>query len=266
MTDQQRIDFEAQGYLILDLKHDDLTQLQAAFEHSKDFLDDLPNQDHTFIHLAEHADIFPIVHHILSDQIQLRSLTGITLPPDTLGRGWHREVAGLLGVQHALSTLCVQVFIHLDDGPKDGASLMAVPGSHRFKSDLPFPDITYIQDMPHAVALPSKSGTIAILHGNLWQAHTRNQSDTSQRLLNLTYIQCWMRHALPTLSPQAIEIIEQSPNLCQLFSVRDLSQASGYWHGQLKGYPSSSGLPNRQFAEFTVVGKGNEPNKRRKSQ
>jgi len=263
MTDQQRIDFEARGYLTIDIKEDNLAQLQAAFDQSSESLNDLPNQNDIFIHLAEHPDIFLIVHTILSDQIQLRSLTGFTIPPDSPGRGWHREVAGLLGVQHALSTLCVQVFIHLGDGPTDGACLMTVPGSHRFKPDLPFPDITYIQDMPHAVTLPSRAGTIAILHGNLWQARTRNQSATSQRFLNLTYVHCWMRHALPNLSPKAIETIRTSPNLSQLFAVRDLSSAPGYWSGQLEGYPSATGIPDRRFAKFTVVGKGDSSNKER---
>jgi ectoine hydroxylase-related dioxygenase (phytanoyl-CoA dioxygenase family) len=261
MTDQQRIDFEARGYLVININNDALAQLQTAFDQSRDHLDDLPNQDDAFISLAEHPNIFPIAHTIISDEIQLRSLTGFIRPPDSAGRGWHQEVAGLLGVHHALSTLCIQVFIHLDDAPKNGACLMAVPGSHRFKSYLPMPDITHIQDMPHAVKLPAQAGTVTILHGNLYQAHTRNQSNTSQRFLNLTYVQCWMRHALPKLSPHTVERIRESVNLCQLFAVRDLSSAPGYWSGQLENYPEATGLPNRQFSPLKVVGKGTEPNR-----
>jgi ectoine hydroxylase-related dioxygenase (phytanoyl-CoA dioxygenase family) len=143
---------------------------------------------------------------------------------------------------------------------------MVVPGSHRFKSDLPFPDlpfpdITYIQDMPHAVALPTQAGTVAILHGNLYQARTRNLSDVSQRFLDLTYVHCWMRHALPKLSQHAIDYIGASPNLSQLFALRDVTHASRYWSGQLEGYSPSNGLPDRQFSPLTVVGRGHEPNK-----
>jgi len=263
MTEQQRIDFEAQGYLCLNINSDNLASLLTAYDQSQNHLDDLPNQDDIFIHLAEHPDIFPSLHRILSDQIQLRSMTGFTLSPNSPSRGWHKEVAGLLGVQHDLSTVCVQVFIHLDDGPEDGAHLMAVPGSHRFKSDLPFPDITYIEEMPHAIKLPSTAGTVAILHGNLWQARTRNQSNAHQRFLNLTYTQCWMRPALPELSLQTLETISASPNLSQLFALRDVSNASGYWHGNFEGYSESSGLPERKFAELTVVGKGHISNTRR---
>lgn len=261
MTDQQRIDFEAQGYLTLSLEDEELNALKAAFDQAGESLDDLPNQDDAFIFLAEHADIFPIVHTILSDEVQLRCIRGFVQSPDSSGRGWHREVAGLLGVDHALSTLSVQVIIQLDEAPDDGSCLMVVPGSHRFKSDLAFPDITYITDMPHAIALPKAAGTISILHGNLWQARTRNQSAVTQRFLDVTYVHCWMRHVLPKLSEQAEDVIRQSQNLCQLFAVRDVTQAAGYWSGQLEGYPEATGLPNRRFSPLKVVGRGTVPNK-----
>ena len=260
MNNTQRLNYESNGYLSLDISPDDLAQLQDAFDKSKDRLNDLPNCDDTFIYLTENADIFPIVHHILSDDIQLRALTGIIAPPKSPGRGWHREVASLVGVHHSVSTLCIQALIHLDNKPENGADLMTVPGSHRFKSDLQFPDITYIEDMPHSVTLPSKAGTVNILHGNLWQARTQNRSDSPQRFIELTYTHCWMRPDLPPLSLHALEIIQKSSNLSQLFALRDLSNAPGYWSGHVEGYASSNGLPDRQFSPLKVVGKGIVPN------
>ena len=76
MTPQQRIDYEANGYLLLDINSESLSTLRQGFDRSIGHLDDLPNQDDTFIRLAEHPDIFPIVHTITSDEVQLRSLTG----------------------------------------------------------------------------------------------------------------------------------------------------------------------------------------------
>ena len=263
MTDAQRLDFEAQGYLVLNTHADTLACLQTAFDRAAqhDRLYDLPNQDSAFIHLAEHPDFFPTVYHILSDDLQLRSTTGLYLPPDSPGRGWHREVASLLGVHHPTSTLCVQVFFHLDDGPQDDALLTVVPGSHRFKSELQFPAITYIEDMPHSVTLPAVAGTAVIVHGNLWQARRRNRGNATQRLLELTYIHCWMRQALPPLSPEAREIVLASHNLSQLFGLKDdITQASSYWHLRIEGYPTSNGLPERRFSPLKVVGKGTVPN------
>ena len=100
--------------------------------------------------------------------------------------------------------------------------------------------------MPHAVALPGRAGTAVIFHGNLWQARSRNQSTISQRFLNLSYVQCWMRHALPKLSPHAAEKIGDSVTLRQLFAFRDVSSAPGYWSGQLEDYSQATGLPDWQ--------------------
>ncbi|MDA0711578.1 MAG: phytanoyl-CoA dioxygenase family protein [bacterium] len=258
MTDPQRIDFEARGYLSLTMNADILTQIQAAFDRSKDHLDDLPNRDDVFITLAEHPDIFPFVHAILSDDIQLRSITGFTAAPRSSGRGWHRETASIQGVNHTRSTLCVEAYIQLDDTPPGGANLMAVPTSYRFESDLPA--IARIQDMPHAVALPGQAGSVALLHGNLWQARTRNQSHVSQRFLKLSFVHCWMRQALPVLSAHASDLIGASKNLSQLFGLRDVANAQGYWSGQLETHSSETGIPDRKFSSLKVVGKGSAPN------
>ena len=51
----------------------------------------------------------------------------------------------------------------------------------------------------------------------------------------------------------------------QATSLREVSGAPGYWSGQLEGYPSAAGLPDRRFASFKVVGKGTAPNTDRRS-
>ena len=265
MTDDQKVEFEAQGCLVLDaaLNPDELEQVRLAFDRAAetDGLDDLPNRDDRFIHLAEHPATFPAVHRILSDDLQVRSLSGTVIPSGAPGRGWRREVASLLGVHHALSTLSVQITIHLDDVPERGTCISVVPGSHRFRPDLAFPDIAHIEEMPHHVALRVKAGAAVLLHGNLWQARTRNQSDASQRLLEITYVHCWMRQALPELSEQAIEVIASSHNLSQLFGIdADETNAQGYWGRRVEGYAPSTGLPERRFSELKVVGKGTAPN------
>jgi hypothetical protein len=263
MTNEQRLEFEAQGYLVLDTRADALEGLQTAFDRAlqQDLLNDLPNQDDAFIYLAEHPDFFPTVYYILSDDLQLRSTNGLYLPPHSPGRGWQRQVAGLLGVHHPTSTLCLQVFFHLDDCLKDDALLTVVPGSQRFKSELQFPEITHIEDMPHSVTLPAKAGTAVIVHGNLWQARRGNCSNAPRRLVELTYIHCWMRQALPALSPAARDIVRASHNLSQLFGLTDdIDRASNYWHLRIEGYPASTGLPERRFSPLKVVGKGTAPN------
>lgn len=261
MTEEQRIQYEAQGYIVVDkvFDPDELSQARAAFDRiEKDGgLDDLPNRDDLFIYLAEHPILFPVVHRIIGDSVQVRSLRGMRVAPGSAGRGWHREVSGVLGVYHPASTFSVQAFLFLDDTPEAGACLTVVPGSYRFKSDLPFPDITCIEEMPHHIALRVKAGTAVVLNGNLWQARTRNRSGAPQRLLEYTYVHCWMRQALPDLSPHATGVASSSHNLAQLFGIRSAEMnANWYWGRRVEGDSPSTGLPERRFSELKVVGRG----------
>jgi phytanoyl-CoA hydroxylase len=261
MTDEQQIEYEAQGYLVIDdaLGLAELDRVRNAFERAEinNGLEDLPNRDDAFIHLAEHPVVFPSVHRIVGDNVQVRSLRGLKIEPDSAGRGWHRELGSILGVHHPNSTIYTQVFFHLDNVPENGSCLAVVPGSHRFKAELPFPDITYIEEMPHHVPLRVAAGSAVVLHGNIWQARTRNRSITPQRFLEYNYIHCWMRQALPTLTPHATEVVSSTHNLSQLFGIRTTEMnANWYWGRKIEGYPSSKGLPERKFSPLSVVGKG----------
>ena len=159
-----------------------------------------------------------------------------------------------MGVAHEASTLCIQVQIHLDKTPENGACTTILPGSHRFKADLPLPELDTVKAMPHAQFLDTKAGTIVLLHGNLWQARTGNGSETAQRCIQFDFVHCWMRHALPELSPEALGLISESHNLSQLFGLGEQLSVVGYWERGIEGYPASTGLPERRYTELTHVG------------
>jgi phytanoyl-CoA hydroxylase len=267
MTEQQRSEYEAQGYLVVPgvLDADELHALREAFDLAAQAagLDELPNRETRFVGLAEHPRLFPVIHRIMGNNVQLRSLRGVGIAPRSAGRGWHRETAGMLGVHHPLSTLCVQAVFHLDDVTNEEVCLAVVPGSHRFKSELSFPAIQLIEEMPHHELLRVRAGSAVVLNANLWQARTRNRGDAPVRLLEYAYVHCWMRQALPELGEEARAVAEATHNLRQLFGLPgDERGAANYWNRTIEGYPSSAGLPERRFAEFTVVGR-NAENKRR---
>ena len=263
MTELEKNQYEAQGYLILEdaLDAPALDCTRQAFDAAED-LEDLPNQNPIFIHLAEHDAFFPLVHRIIGDVVQLRFIRGNRIAPNDPGQAWQKGTAGMLGVHHALSTVSVEVVVHLDDVTETSACDCVVPASHRFKSDLPLPDVDVIEEMPHSVPLLAKAGTAVLSHANIWKARTRNQGDTAQRSIVYTYNHCWMRQALPDLSPEAVDTIAGSHNLSQLFGIDpDVSHASKYWSRSVEGYPASKGLPDRKFAERKVVGQGVKPNR-----
>ena len=104
MTPAQKRDYEAQGYLVIENGFDSgkLNELSSALDRlaAADELEDLPNGDDCFIHLTLDPAFFPIVHRIMSDDVQLRTLRGGLCAPGTSELDWHRSVASLLGVAH----------------------------------------------------------------------------------------------------------------------------------------------------------------------
>ena len=264
MTKSQQAEYESQGWLLIKqcLSDIELSDLRSAFEQVEgNVLDDLPNSHDVFIHLAAHASALPIIHRIIGDNIQLHSLEGMKCRPGEVGTGWKRNVAGILGIDHPNSNVMVQTLFYLDDISKDSGAVLAVPGSQRFKSELPIHGVSRNEDMPHSVSVTPQAGDALILHGNLWQARTANRSDRAIRWLRYDYIHCWMRHALPALSEHAEEVASQTHNLSQLFATSlPHTSASGYWGRELEGFPPSGGLPERKFSELCVVGREHQPN------
>ena len=263
MTEQQKIDYEAHGYLILEDAIDApaLDRTRQAFDAAQD-LEDLPNQNPIFIHLAEHDAFFPHVHRVIGDVVQLRSISGNRIASNDPGQAWQKGTEGMLGIHHALSTVSVEVAIHLDDVTETSACVCVVPASHRFKSELPLPALSAIEEMSHHVPLYVKAGTAILSHANIWKARAQNRRDFAQRTLVYTYNHCWMRQALPDLSPEAKDTVTSSHNLSQLFGIGpDIGNASGYWSRKVEGYPSSTGLPERKYAGLNVVGQGVKPNR-----
>jgi hypothetical protein len=266
--EQQRIEYEAQGFLCLEgaLEPEELAQARLAFDRAEKerTLDDLPNQDSIFIRLAEQKTIFPIVHRIIGDVVQLSTLSATTFGPDDAGDGWCKDLAGMLGVDHSRSTMQVDVVIYLDDVSASGSCVSAVPGSHRFRADAAPQEMTQIEEMPHQVLLRAPAGSAIVYHGNIWKARTRNDSAGPVRVLVYSYNHCWMRQDFPELSSIALDSIRPSHNLSQLFGIGpDVKVAAGYWDRSIEGYPSSTGLPERRFSELKVVGKAVTPNKLR---
>ena len=261
MTEQQQINYQGQGFLVVEdaLGADELESIAAAFDEaaSTDALDDLPNQDSAFIHLAEHSVLFPVIHGIMSDDVAARSVKGMSMDRGAKGRGWHREVASMLGVNHSASNMYTQLFVFLDDCGEDDGCLTVVPASHLLKAVTPFPDIIRIEDMPNHLPLRLKAGSAVILHGNIWQARMSHEGESRLRWLEYAYIHCWMRQTLPEFSSQACETMMSTGNLASLFGI---TPERRYWDVMVTGYRNSKGLPARCYSPLSSVGKGTEPN------
>ena len=102
MTPAQKRDYEVQGYLVIENGFDSgkLNELSSAFGRvaAADELEDLPNGDDCFIHLMLDPAFFPIVHRIMSDDVQLRTLRGGLCAPRSFRVGLapnsHKPIGG----------------------------------------------------------------------------------------------------------------------------------------------------------------------------
>ena len=262
LTEGQSRDYEGKGHLVIENAIDgsELSQLRKAFEKAagSEALDDLPNQDICFLRFAEHGFLFPIVHSIMSDDVRLRSLVGLIHEPGDSGRGWHREVGSMLGVNHYRSNMFVQVYIFLDDVVPGGSCPVVVPSSQSSKSAAGISNSLLIDEVPEHKKIYVPAGSAVILHGNILQARTENRSDRMVRCLEYTYVHSWMRQALGALNEDTIKWLSTAEgNLAHLFGTTPYKR---YWEHCVEGYPSSKGLPARNFSPLRSVGKETESN------
>lgn len=212
MTDQQRLFFETNGYLVipgalspeelarvreaagraerlwrsdpsrLGLRKPNLEQVQAPIEYDDRFLD-----------LMEHPKVFPLVREILGDDVSMIDNDYFISPPHTRTHAnWHHDVA-MPGVDHPRSVLMVKVFWLLTDVAPDGGATAVLPGSHRFPPGFEIPRPENPADMPNHVRMAHPAGTAWLFNGRIYHAALDNDSDQPRRVLIYNYGHFWMK-------------------------------------------------------------------------
>src|SRR5947207_4494192 len=135
MTDQQRIEFEANGFLVIPnaLSSQELSDVRSAADavEAKWRADvtlggqrsDVLNQvlgpieyDDRLLELLWQPKVFPLVRAILGDDVSMIDNDYFITPPRTskTHAHWHHDV-GMRGVYHPRSILMVKVFYLLSD-------------------------------------------------------------------------------------------------------------------------------------------------------
>jgi ectoine hydroxylase-related dioxygenase (phytanoyl-CoA dioxygenase family) len=212
MTDEQRLFFEANGYLVfpnalspeeleraraaaaraeaawradpsrLGLRKPNLEQVQAPIEYDDVFLD-----------LMEHPRVFPAVREILGDDVQMIDNDYYISPPHSTSHAlWHRDV-GMSRIYHPMSVLMVKVFWLLTDVSPDGGATALVPGSHRFPDEVTLPKAERAGEMPGHVRMAHPAGTAWLFNGRVYHAALDNESDNPRRVLIYNYGHFWMK-------------------------------------------------------------------------
>jgi hypothetical protein len=213
MTDEQRILFEANGFLTIPnaLRAGELATVQEAAELAEanwrsdptkpggrsETLDQLQcpiEYSDTLLELLWHPKTFPIVREILGDDVMMIDNDFFITPPKTprTHAGWHHDV-GMVGVYHPKSVLMVKVFFLLSDVNADSGGTAMVPGSHRFEDGFRFPEVADPKDMPGSIQMTGKAGTAYLFNGRVYHCAVNNASAHPRKVLIYNYGHFWMK-------------------------------------------------------------------------
>jgi ectoine hydroxylase-related dioxygenase (phytanoyl-CoA dioxygenase family) len=151
MTEQQRIAFECNGFLVIPgaLDARELADVPDAADRAEARWRADPSQpgqrsdvlhqvqapieyDERLLSLLWHPRVFPLVRAILGEDVSMIDNDYFITPPRTprTHAGWHHDV-GMRGVYHPRSTMMVKVFYLLTDVDADSGGTAMVPGSLR---------------------------------------------------------------------------------------------------------------------------------------
>jgi ectoine hydroxylase-related dioxygenase (phytanoyl-CoA dioxygenase family) len=213
LSDEQRIGFEANGYLVVPeaLSNEELKEVRAAADiaearwradttrpgHRTEVLEQVQcpiEYDDRLLALLWHPKVFPLVRAILGSDVQMIDNDYFITPPRTVRThaGWHHDV-GMQGVYHPRSVMMVKAFFLLSDVDADSGGTAMVPGSHRFPVDFKFPQVDDPRQMPGAVQMTGKAGTAYLFNGRTYHCAVNNNSDRPRRVLIYNYGHFWMK-------------------------------------------------------------------------
>lgn len=213
LTDEMRIAFEANGYLVLRgaLQGDDLTRVQAAAEEAEAAWRADPHRlgtrsaalhqvqapieyDDALLELLWYPGVFPLVRTLLGDDVAMIDNDLFLTPPNTphTHADWHHDV-GMPGIYHPRSLVMLKVFYLLSDvGSKSGGTAL-IPGSHRFPMDFPLPTVQDPKAMPGAIQMTGSAGDAYLFNCRIYHCAVNNESDHWRRVLIYNYGHHWMK-------------------------------------------------------------------------
>jgi ectoine hydroxylase-related dioxygenase (phytanoyl-CoA dioxygenase family) len=240
MTDEQRLFFEANGYLVIPeaLDLEELARVRAAADRAEAVWRADPSRpgwrkpnieqvqapieyDDVFLEMLAHAKVFPIVREILGDDVSMIDNDYFLSPPRTGTHAhWHHDV-GMAGVYHPRSVLMVKVFYLLTDVSPEGGGTAILPGSHRFPMGFRLPEVENPGDMPGHRRMVFPAGTAWLFNGRMYHAALNNDSDQTRRVLIYNYGHFWMKIWSGYEPSEAVKAKAKTPVMKQLLGIGD---------------------------------------------
>jgi ectoine hydroxylase len=210
LTDEQRADFLARGFLIVEgaLTRPVLDRLTIATdrvweEHTPGETPGAPLHlkgfvalDEAFLGLLDHPATFPLVVGLLGWNILLYhchlDVTPPVSPSSAPRWGWHRDgerIDADLGMRPGPMMSVKIGFFLTDVSEPDRGNLHVIPGSHRWAS--PPRQIAGERHPAGAVPVLARAGTAFVFDRRLWHARGDNRSTLTRKALFLAYSYRW---------------------------------------------------------------------------
>ncbi|RAP75084.1 phytanoyl-CoA dioxygenase family protein [Paenibacillus montanisoli] len=214
LTDEERRQFNEQGYLIIEnaLSPEQVTELTTEFDRIYEdklaeghdsrtalfYPNFIPDAD-AFQNLVDYEKVLPKVWGLLGWNIYLYHAHMIATPPNGKPKdngtfGWHQD-SGRVNVEmesHPRPRLSLKVAYFLSDvSEPDRGNFWIVPGSH-LNDNLQMPADR--QGQPEgAIPVCVKPGTAVFFDRRLWHAGTPNWSELTRKVLFYGYGYRWIR-------------------------------------------------------------------------
>lgn len=243
MTEQQKADFEEQGYIILEdfLGEDELSRLLAAIDevaikvrHAKGLglgdpfaIRNALAHHEVFLDLIDHPRMLPLIVDAIGWNIQIRTTHLDYRPPypkeleaGSVGTGngadhqagyrnvlWHPDLANLFeaaSLDGRLPFMELKVFYVLSDQTESNSgNLWMVPGSHK-RTPHELREMDRNVDPTEAIELRLPAGSAVLWRTAVWHCVGPNLSDQTRKIMHIGYHHRWLR---PT------DYMQQDPDL-----------------------------------------------------
>ena len=180
----------------------------------------LINKGDCFIPLINHPKIFPLINHIIGDQVILCSMGAHMNGSGNERMALHQDQWPLVPHPLDFPVMANTMVLITDNSPENGGTRL-IPGSHRW------PKIGYktanspkYQEMAKSINAPK--GSAIVWEGRVWHGNGLNRSGTIRSNISIAYLQSWIRpqensqysikeEIIPKLSDKQKEVLGFTP-------------------------------------------------------
>ena len=151
----------------------------------------LINKGDCFIPLINHPKIFPLINHIIGEQVVLCSMGAHMNGSGNERMPLHMDQWPLVPHPLDFPVMANTMVLVTDNSPENGGARL-IPGSHKWpKIDYKLANSSKYQDMAKSITAPK--GSAIVWEGRVWHGNGLNRSGKVRSNISIAYLQSWIR-------------------------------------------------------------------------